>query len=386
MKAISCPAPSSPESTSGKQEEPWLIAFSSRSFYDWLEAQQCSLAFTTYQSGKLFLVGRKADRFAASPFSIYNRNFPHCMGMCGSADARTLWVSSRLPDLATGADARRCGAPRAAGSTGGLETPQWVGQGYDYTYVPRIGYTTGHVDVHDMGIDADGRLVFVNTMFGCLATLSERANFKPIWRPPFSSALVPEDRCHLNGLAMRGGRPAFVTVVSRSDVADGWRDKRRDGGCVLDVATGEAVCTGLSMPHAPRFYRERLWLLNSGTGEFGTVDLASGRFEPIAFCPGYLRGLSFCGDYAVVTLSRPRELSFQGLALDERLEQKGASAQCGLQIIDLRTGTIAEWLRLEAESVTELYDSVVLPGVRQPMAVGFTTPEIERLMVIDDET
>ncbi|RLS68966.1 MAG: TIGR03032 family protein [Planctomycetota bacterium] len=362
------------------------MAFSSRSFYDWLEAQQCSLAFTTYQSGKLFLVGRKADRFATSPFSIYNRNFPHCMGMCGSADARTLWVSSRYQIWRLERTPAVAVPYRAAGSTGGLETPQWVGQGYDYTYVPRIGYTTGHVDVHDMGIDADGRLVFVNTMFGCLATLSERANFKPIWRPPFSSALVPEDRCHLNGLAMRGGRPAFVTVVSRSDVADGWRDKRRDGGCVLDVATGEAVCTGLSMPHAPRFYRERLWLLNSGTGEFGTVDLASGRFEPIAFCPGYLRGLSFCGDYAVVTLSRPRELSFQGLALDERLEQKGASAQCGLQIIDLRTGTIAEWLRLEAESVTELYDSVVLPGVRQPMAVGFTTPEIERLMVIDDET
>jgi DNA-binding CsgD family transcriptional regulator len=79
-----------------------------------------------------------------------------------------------------------------------------------------------------MSIDADGRLVFVNTMFGCLATLSERANFKPLWRPPFLSALVPEDRCHLNGLAMRGGRPAYVTVVSRSDVVDGWRDKRRE--------------------------------------------------------------------------------------------------------------------------------------------------------------
>ena len=174
-------------------------------------------------------------------------------------------------------------------------------------------------------------------MFGCLATFSERANFKPLWRPPFLSALVPEDRCHLNGLAMRDGRPAFVTVVSRSDVADGWRDKRHDGGCVLDVASGEAVCTGLSMPHSPRWYRDRLWVLNSGTGEFGQVDLASGRFVPIAFCPGYLRGLSFHGDYAIATLSKPRHVSFQGLALNERLSQKGAEPQCGLQIIDLRS-------------------------------------------------
>jgi uncharacterized protein (TIGR03032 family) len=175
-----------------------------------------------------------------------------------------------------------------------------------------------------------------------------------------------------------------VTVVSRSDVVDGWRDKRRDGGCVLDVATGEPVCTGLSMPHAPRFYRDSLWLLNSGTGEFGRVDLASGRFEPITFCPGYMRGLSFHGDYAIVTLSKPRDMSFQGLELSDRLSQKGAEPQCGLQIIDLRTGTVSEWLRLEGRQVTELYDSAVLPGVRQPMALGFKTTEIERLMVIDE--
>jgi uncharacterized protein (TIGR03032 family) len=374
-------------------DEPWIQALFSRSFTDWLEREQCSLAFTTYQTGKLFLVGRKADRRADSPVSMFERNFSHCMGMCASADARTLWLSSRYQIWrfeqrpATAVPYRPAAAGTAAVAPAGDESqplPEWVGQGYDVTYIPRVGYTTGHIDVHDMAIDADGRLVFVNTMFGCLATLSERANFKPLWRPPFLSALVPEDRCHLNGLAMRDGRPAYVTVVSRSDVVDGWRDRRRDGGCVLDVATGEAVCTGLSMPHAPRLHRGQLWLLNSGTGEFGRVELASGRFEPITFCPGYTRGLSFHGDYAIVTLSKPREMSFQGLELSDRLGTKGAEPQCGLQIIDLRTGTVAEWLRLEGRQVTELYDSAVLPGVRQPMALGFKTTEIERLMVIDD--
>jgi uncharacterized protein (TIGR03032 family) len=199
------------------------------------------------------------------------------------------------------------------------------------------------------------------------------------------SALVPEDRCHLNGLALRDGRAAFVTVVSRSDVADGWRDQRRDGGCVLDVASGEAVCSGLSMPHSPRWYRDQLWVLNSGTGEFGRVDLARGRFEPVAFCPGYLRGLAFRGDYAVVTLSKPRHASFHGLALDERLTQRGAEPQCGLQMINLTTGAVEHWLRLDGTLVTELYDSAVLPGVRQPMAVGFKTNEIERLLLVDEE-
>jgi uncharacterized protein (TIGR03032 family) len=251
-------------------------------------------------------------------------------------------------------------------------------------YVPRVGYTTGDIDVHDIAVAADGRVIFVCTLFGCLATLSERASFQPLWRPPFVSALVPEDRCHLNGLAMRDGRAAYVTAVADCDVADGWRDRRQDGGCVVDVASGEIVCRRLSMPHSPRWYRERLWLVNSGSGEFGSVDLATGRFEPIAFCPGYLRGLAFVGDYAVVSLSKPRHVTFHGLALDERLKDRGAEPQCGLQVIDLRTGAIAHWLRLDGTLVTELYDAVVLADVRQPMALGFKTNEIERLLLVDE--
>ncbi len=240
------------------------------------------------------------------------------------------------------------------------------------------------MDVHDVAVDADGRLLFVNTMFGCLATLSDNANFQPLWQPKFLSRLVPEDRCHLNGLAMKDGRPAFVSVVSQSDVADGWRDKRRDGGAVIDIASGEAVVTGLSMPHSPRWHNGRLWVLNSGTGEFGTVDTESGMFQPICFCPGYMRGLAFVDHYAVVTLSKPRHDSFRGLEPDERLEQANAEPQCGLQIIDLNTGIVSHWLRIEGTLVTELYDSIVLPGVRQPMAVGFKTNEIERLMLVDE--
>lgn len=86
----------------------------------------------------------------------------------------------------------------------------------------------------------------------CLAALSRTRSFRPVWRPGFISELVAEDRCHLDGLAMRDGRSGYVTAVSASDVVDGWRDRRTDGGVVIDVATGEVVCAGLSMPHSPR--------------------------------------------------------------------------------------------------------------------------------------
>ena len=101
-----------------------------------------------------------------------------------------------------------------------------------------------------------------------------------------------------------GGKPAYATCVSRSDANEGWRDYRREGGLVVDLRTNEIVCEGLSMPHSPRLYQNRLWLLNSGSGEFGYVDRERGVFEPVAFCPGYARGLAFLGDFALVGLSK----------------------------------------------------------------------------------
>lgn len=328
----------------------------------WLAEQKLSLALTTYQIGKLFFLGLKPN----GELSAFERTFNRCMGLCATGNG--LWMSSlyqvwRFENLFTHGQTQ---------------------DDYDRLYLPQVGYTTGDLDIHDMAVDADGKLVFVNTLFGCLATLSDTHSFKPIWRPPFISKLAAEDRCHLNGLAMKDGRPAYVTAVSQSDVADGWRDHRSDGGIVIDVASNAIVAAGLSMPHSPRWHNGKLWLLNSGTGHFGYVDLASGRFEPVAFCPGYMRGLSFHGDFALVGLSRPRHnKTFSGLPLDDNLKAKQAEPRCGIQVIDLRTGDAVHWVRFEGV-VEELYDVVALPGVRRPMALGFKTDEIRRVLSIEE--
>ena len=256
--------------------------------------------------------------------------------------------------------------------------------GYDRLFVPQLGYLTGDLDIHDLVIDNSGRLVFVNTLFSCLATVSEEHSFIPLWQPPFISKLAAEDRCHLNGLALREGKPRYVTAVSQSDVAEGWRDRRVDGGCVIDVQSKEVILSELSMPHSPRWYRETLWLLNSGTGELGYVDLETGKFEPVTFCPGYLRGLAFQGDFALVGVSKPREnRTFSGLPLDKKLQEKDAQARCGVLVIDLRSGDIVHSLRIEGV-VSELYDVAVLPGVKQAMAIGFQNDEIRRVMSIGE--
>jgi uncharacterized protein (TIGR03032 family) len=228
-------------------------------------------------------------------------------------------------------------------------------------------------------------VVFVATGFNCLATLDERYSFAPLWKPNFISKMAAEDRCHLNGLTPAGEAGHFyATAVSSTDVVDAWRDRRRDGGIVLEVPSGQIAASGLSMPHSPRWREQSLWLLNSGTGYFGKLDIDSGKFEPLTFCPGYLRGLAFVGDFAVVGLSRARhDKTFGGLALDDELARRNVDARCGLQVIDLRTGDVAHWVRLEG-MVSELYDVAIIQGVARPMAFGFKTDEIQRTVAIGD--
>lgn len=341
---------------------PQLEITCSRQFPEWMAEQRVSLAFTTYQTGKLFLIGLQPN----GRLSIFERTFNRCMGLYG--DGQTLWMSTlyqlwRLENV--------------------VESGQVVNDGYDCLYVPQVGYTTGDLDVHDIVVTEEGQVVFVNTLFNCLATISQTHSFAPIWKPPFVSKLAAEDRCHMNGVALDRGKPRYVTAVSQSDIVDGWRDRRRDGGCVIDIESNELVASSLSMPHSPRVYRDQLWLLNSGTGYFGRIDRSNGGFEPLAFCAGYLRGMAFTTDFAVVGLSRPREnKTFTGLDLDDQLAERDAEARCGLQVIDLRTMDIVHWLRIEGV-VAELYDVVVLPNVMRPMLLGFKSDEIRRTLSIE---
>ena len=335
----------------------------SRQLPQWLAEQSVSLAFTTYQAGKLFLMGLNPQ----GRLSIFERTFNRSMGLAG--DGQTLWMST-LYQLWR------------------LENTLLPGQQadeYDCFYIPRTAYTTGDLDIHDIGIGVDGKPVFVATLFGCVATVSETHSIRPLWKPPFISRLAAEDRCHLNGLAMENGKPRYVSAVSRSDVADGWREKRRDGGLVMDIETNEIVLDGLSMPHSPRLVDGVLYIADSGTGRFGRVDPAKGEFEEIALCPGYIRGLAFHGHFAVVGTSLPRHnKTFNDLALAEELERRDVAPRCGLMVIDLRSGDIVHWIRLEGV-VQELYDVVVLPGVRRPMALGLVSDEIRRTISLEGD-
>lgn len=323
-------------------------------FADWLIEHDASLAFTTYQAGKMLFIGANQQRRV----SIFERTFPRCMGLGPAGD--TIWMSSlfQLWRMENFLD------------KGGMHN------GYDAVFVPVNGHTTGEIDVHDITQGPDGKPVFVATRCNCIATLDDRHSFAPIWKPPFITEIVAEDRCHLNGAAFVNGEAKYVTCVAMTNVVRGWSDRRRDGGVVLEVPNGAPVVEGLSMPHSPRLHNGKLWLIQSGTGQFGYVDIERGVFEPICDMPGFARGLSFLGKHAVIGVSRPRkDKTFKGLELDERLEARGQEPICAIIGVNLETGEIEHLLQIEG-AIQELYDVCVLPGLRRPMALGFMSDEI----------
>jgi uncharacterized protein (TIGR03032 family) len=332
----------------------------SRGFAGWLEAQHLSLAFTSYQTGQLFLVGMLPN----GSVSFNQQNFSRAMGIC--CDGPRLWVGS-LFQLWRMEDMLREGE-RANGS-------------FDACFVPREGRTTGDIDIHEIGILADGSPIFVNTKYSCLATIDPVDSFRPVWRPDFISKLAGEDRCHLNGLAMKDGVPAYVTAVSQTDVLSGWRARRDKGGVIIEVATNRIVTDELSMPHSPRLVDGKLYALDSGRGQIIVVDPETGAREDVAFCPGFLRGMSIHNGFAIVTASKPRDGSFKELALQGEIEKRDGEAWCGIFVVNLRHGDIVEWIKLDG-AIAELFDVAALPGLRCPMSLGVGTLEIQNTITI----
>lgn len=300
-----------------------------------------SLLVSTYQSGRLIAV--RAD---GASLNTHFRSFPSPMGIAvgphvlALGTQRHVWEYRNQPEVGVK-----------------LQPP---GK-HDACFLPRKSHVTGDIRVHELAF-AEGGLRIVNTRFSCLAALDGEHSFVPCWRPPFVTALSADDRCHLNGLAVVDGKVRFVTALGATDTPQGWREAKASGGIVMDVPTGEIVARGLSMPHSPRWHAGRLWVLESGKGEIGTVDLATGRVDPVAQLPGFTRGLAFAGPYAFVGLSQVRESNiFGGLPLTERLKEK----LCGVWVVDVRTGETAAFLRFEG-LVQEIFDVQLLPGIRYP--------------------
>lgn len=226
---------------------------------------------------------------------------------------------------------------------------------HDRAYILRKRHVTGDIQIHEMHYDADGELWIVATRFCCLATLDDDHSFVPRWKPSFVSQIAAEDRCHLNGFAFRDGRPKFVTAFAETDKPQGWRETKAFGGLIIDVDSDEIISRGICMPHSPRWYRDQLWVLESGRGSLARVDLETGKLETVVELPGFTRGLEFAGRFAFVGLSQVRESVFSGIPLTERAEDRHS----GIWVVDIEAAKVVGFVRFDG-IVQEVFDLKII--------------------------
>lgn len=312
-----------------------------QAFPQMLKQLGSSLLVSTYQTGKLICA--REDR---GTVNTHFRDFQRPMGLAVGPGRFAVGTRAEVLDYRD--------IPAVA--------PKIEPQGkHDACFVVRNKHFTGDVRIHEVAF-AQGELWIVATNFSCLATLDAEHSFVPRWKPPFISGLGPEDRCHLNGLCVIDDRVRYVSALGATDEPGGWRENKASGGILIDVESKETVLQGLSMPHSPRWFDDRLWILESGKGTLSVADLDDGGVETVAELPGFTRGLLFAGGVAFVGLSQVRETAtFGGLPLMERLDER----LCGVWAVDPESGNVLGFLRFE-ELVQEVFDMALLAGYRYP--------------------
>jgi len=341
-----------------------------------------SLVISTYQAGKLIIARADGDSLNTH-FIGFNKPMGVALnpktGEMAVGGAHTIWRYQNLPALARKLDSEETPPPPPPGEKYPPPVPPEI-QRYDAVFVPRQVHVSGDVDIHEMAYASDGQLWYLNTKFGSLCTLEGNSSFVPRWNPPFLSALQPEDRCHLNGLCMENGAPRFVTMLGQTDTPGGWRANKRSGGLLMDLTNNQVLLEGLSMPHSPRLYNGKFWILESGQGSLAQVDLNSRSWQTVTQLPGFTRGMDFAGPLAFIGLSQVRESAvFSGIPLVERLQER----ICGVWVVNIQTGEILAFLRFE-EGVQEIFAVQVVPA-RFPALLDMDHPRVHDSYSLPDE-
>jgi uncharacterized protein (TIGR03032 family) len=372
------PKATTPPAATPDPEEPAFRYVYSSQLPALLRAMGASLLISSYQSGKLVVVRETEGQLSAllCPFE-----FP--MGLAvrddriavGTRDQ--IWVLRFVPEVPEQLRPGYQPDPQQGREEVALPPELHLTGNPDGCFLPRCSHVTGDIRTHEIAWGGD-ELWLVNTYFSCLCTLHRDYSFVPRWRPPFVTAVAAGDRCHLNGLAMDGGRPRFVTALGETDTPGGWRPGKAGGGCLIDVAENRVVARGLSMPHSPRVYDGMLWVLDSGTGRVVVLDPGTGRTQIRAELPGFTRGLTFFDRYAFVGLSKIRETStFGGLPIASRRHE----LKCGVGVFDIRSGRPVGLLEFE-KGVEEVFEVKVLPNIRFPVVLGSRKETLRGLYVV----
>ena len=298
-----------------------------------LERLNASLLISTYQAGKVAVLGSQRRKL-----SVALHNFDRPMGIAIHPSGDTMAVAAKNKVWMLRNDRHVAANLDRPGDHGAC-------------FLSQSAQVTGEIQAHEMAW-VGSELWIVNTLFSCLCTLDSRHSFIPRWKPPFISNLAPEDRCHLNGLALLAGRPKYVTAMAQADTAGGWRPNKVETGLLMDIETNEVVADGFAMPHSPCVHMGQIWLLDSGRGALVRVNPKTGQVATTARFPGYTRGLAMIDRFAFVGLSKIRETStFGGVPIAENR----ARLKCGVGVVNIQTGELVGQFEFTS-GVEEIFD------------------------------
>ncbi len=325
-----------------------------------LSQLNCTIAISTYQAGKVIFIGAINDeKIIQLP-----RNFKKAMGIALDDDKMAVACKDEII-LFRNSEELAKHYPKKPNI-------------YDAMYMPRVTYHTGALDVHDIDFCKDG-LCAVNTNFSCIIKVDENYSFTPIWKPKFIKRVVSGDHCHLNGMAVEDKEIKYVSAFANTDSPQAWKTLAADSGVMIDYQTKEIIATKLSMPHSPRIYDGKLYLLLSATGEFVELNPTDGTYRTLLKIDGFVRGLAFHEGIAFIGLSKIRKNSSSFGKLDIAAKANKA----GIVMVHLQTATIIANIFYES-SVEEIYDVQILAGKRRPSILnkikedyklGITTPD-----------
>lgn len=321
-----------------------------------------TVALTTYQAGKIVFISALNEKEIIQ----LPRQYDKAMGLAIQGDKMAIATKNEVQVLANA---------KSLAMHYGAQTGT-----YDGLYLPRATYYSGEVDLHDMSWGNDG-LWAVNTRFSCLSIINDDYSFYNKWTPSFITDQTPDDRCHLNGMAMQNGRPKYVTALGATNAPKAWRENIQQGGIIIDVDSKEIVLKGLPMPHSPRIYNDKLYALCSATGEVICADPSTGKYEVVSKLKGFLRGMCRKNDILFVGLSKLRQntSTFRDLPIARE------SMFCGIVAIHLPTGNQIGFIKYE-NSIEEIYDVQFLDGLRRPAILNTLKEEHRRGLVTDTDS
>jgi len=326
---------------------------------------KCSIALSTYQAGKLVFISAKDENALIQ----LPRTFQKPMGIAEDVETDKIAVACK-DEIIVFSNSKDLAAyyPKSPNK-------------YNALYMPRVTYHTGNLDLHDLRFGKNGKLFAVNTLFSCIIAIDDNFNFTPYWQPSFIDKLVSEDRCHLNGMIVKDGKPKYATAFNTGNSFQSWRENITQGGVLIDVEHNNIIAEGLAMPHSPRLFNNEVYVLLSATGELVKIDVNSGQKESILKLNGFVRGMDLYKEYLFIGLSKLRKNS----STFGKLPFAEMANEAGIVVVHLPTASIAGKITY-LTSLDEIYDVHILANKQRPNILNTITDDYKAGLMIPETT